>query len=444
MYDDSGDFGWVRERLAALVATPSVWADPRHRQHTHDSAHQIAAMFADAGADVSEVVSAGGAPAVLSHFRGPAGAPTVLFYAHHDVQPAGDLAEWDTDPFVLTERDGRWYGRGAADDKVAVVAHLAAIRSFDGRPPVNVIVLVDGEEESGSPTLAALVARHRQALTADVIVVADSINITPGEPTLTTSLRGELICDVTVGTLRQPVHSGLYGGLAPDALTTLCALLASLRDPFGRVAVTGLHPVAPGFDHAALDSTALLAHAGLHPGVRPLGKGSIAHRLWYSPAVAVLGIDCPPATGAHDVLSATATARISLRTAPGTSAEDAFQALRQHLLSHNNFNAVLTIDRIEECEAYRAPHGTAAVVAVEKALRRGYRTPTLHRVGVGASLPVATLFTEAFPDAELVITGVEDPRSNAHGPNESIAAADVDNICRSEMLMLHHLADLRS
>ena len=280
----------VRGDLERLVRIPSVSADPAAAPHLAASARDVAALLRAAGLPEAEVVTAGGSqPAVLGHRPGPPGAPTVLLYAHHDVQPPGDAAAWDSDPFEPAERDGRLYGRGAADDKAGIAVHLAALRAHGDRLPVGVTVLVEGEEEIGSPALAEFLAAYSGRLRADVLVLADSINWAAGVPALTTSLRGGANVTVEVRTLRHGVHSGAYGGPVPDALTALCRLLATLHDERGDVAVAGL---ARGHTEPLdLTEERLRADAGLLEGVHLIGTGSLTERLWARPAIAVIGVD---------------------------------------------------------------------------------------------------------------------------------------------------------
>ena len=231
----------ARADLEALARVPSISADPAHAADVRRAAEQVAGLAGDAGAADVRVVSAGGAPAVIATWPAPAGAPTVLLYAHLDVQPTGPEQDWTSPPFTPTERDGRLYGRGAADDKAGVLMHLAVLRTFGGRPPVGVVLFVEGEEEIGSPTLTDLLAEHADVLRADVIVIADSANAAVDVPAFTTSLRGLVDAHVEVCLLERPVHSGMYGGPVGDALTGLCRLLATLHDEAGDVAVAGLH-----------------------------------------------------------------------------------------------------------------------------------------------------------------------------------------------------------
>nr|MBA3251335.1 M20/M25/M40 family metallo-hydrolase [Geodermatophilaceae bacterium] len=231
----------VRADLERMVRIPSVSADPEATGQLAASAELVADLLRAEGLDTEILTVEGGQPAVLGHRPAPSGAPTVLLYAHHDVQPTGDRVDWTSDPFEPEERDGRLYGRGSADDKAGIALHLAVLRAYGDALPVGVVVLVEGEEEIGSPTLARFLETHRDRLAADVVVLADSSNWTVDVPALTTSLRGGAHVDVEVRTLDHAVHSGMYGGAAPDALTALCRLLATLHDDLGNVAVEGLH-----------------------------------------------------------------------------------------------------------------------------------------------------------------------------------------------------------
>ncbi len=262
----------MRRDLEELVRIESVWADPDRRDEVHRSARAVADLLSQAGFDDVRIVSEGGAPAVIARYPAPPGAPTVLLYAHHDVQPEGDRGQWVSPPFEPAERGGRLYGRGTADDKAGIATHVAAFRAHGGRPPVGVTVFVEGEEESGSPSLGRLLAAHRDALAADVIVIADSDNWSTDIPALTVSLRGMADCVVEVATLDHGLHSGLWGGVVPDALTVLVRLLASLHDDDGNVAVAGMHEsTAARVDYPA---GRVRAESGLLDGVSEIGTGS--------------------------------------------------------------------------------------------------------------------------------------------------------------------------
>src|SRR5690349_11060835 len=290
----------VRCDLEDLVRIESVWADHARRPEVQRSADTVAKLLSEAGFGDVQIVSEGGAPAVIARHPAPPGAPTVLLYAHHDVQPEGDPSQWVSPPFEPTERDGRLYGRGSADDKAGIATHLAAFRAHGGQPPVGVTVFVEGEEETGSPSLSRLLAAHKDALTADVIVIADSDNWTTEIPALTVSLRGLADCVVEVATLDHGLHSGLWGGVIPDALSVLVRMLASLHDDDGNVAVEGLHEATAADVDRGPDW--VRTESGLLDGVQEIGSGSVAQRMWAKPALTVIGIDTTPIAKASNTL----------------------------------------------------------------------------------------------------------------------------------------------
>ncbi|MFC6344850.1 M20/M25/M40 family metallo-hydrolase, partial [Nocardioides hankookensis] len=291
----------VRSDLEDLVRIQSVSADPERLHEVERSAEKTAELFAAEGVDV-EIVRAydGAPPAVIGEKKGPAGAPTVLLYAHHDVQPENDHADWDSAPWEPTERDGRLYGRGAADDKAGILAHVGALRVFGDDLPVTVRLFIEGEEEVGSDTLVELLGTYQERLEADVIVIADSGNWDIGVPALTTSLRGLVRVDVEVRTLTHAVHSGMWGGLVPDALMTLSRVITSLHDEAGNVAVDGLHS-GPAAD-VDYPEERLRAESGGAPGIEWIGSGSTVERLWTKPALSITGLDAPKVAGASNTL----------------------------------------------------------------------------------------------------------------------------------------------
>ncbi len=427
--------------LKSLVRIPSVWADPAHRSDTERSATAIADLArADGAAEVQILTSGTGAPAVLAHWPAdsgePALAPTVLLYAHHDVQPTGGDELWTSPPFEPTERDGRLYGRGAADDKAGVMLHLAVIRAFAGRPPVNVTLFVEGEEESGSPTLDRLLAEHHHRLAADVIVIADSGNPATDVPALTTSLRGLVDCTVEVAMLEHPAHSGVYGGPLGDALTALCRLMATLHDDKGRVAVPGL--VVRSSDSPDFDEATFRCDAGVLDGVELIGAGTLPERLWYSPAIAVLGIDAPPVDRAANVLLPRARAAVSLRLAPGDDPSRAQAQLTGHLRAHTPWGARVTVTP----GAAAAPFELDAVGAVYDAARRTFGQAygnAAVEMGIGGSIPFIAEFARAFPGAAVLVTGVGDPASRWHGIDESLSLDMFATAVLAEALLLTEL-----
>ncbi|WP_103383584.1 dipeptidase [Pseudonocardia dioxanivorans] len=430
----------ARTDLERLVRIPSIWADPTHADDTRRSADAVASLAREAGAaDVQILQAQGGAPAVVARFPGPAGTPTVLLYAHHDVQPTGGDEHWTSPPFEPTERAGRLYGRGAADDKAGVMTHLATLRAFGGKPPVGVTLFVEGEEESGSPTLTALLSEHRDLLAADVIVIADSANPATDVPALTTTLRGLVDVVVEVSMLERPVHSGVYGGPVGDALTALCRALASLHDDKGHVAVPGL--VGTESDVPDMDEETFRSDVGLLDGVELLGSGSIPDRAWLKPAVAVLGIDAPRVAEASNVLLPRARAMVSLRLAPGDDAATAQQALAEHLRAHVPWGAHVTVEPgTGVAEPFALDATGSAYDAARSAFSRAYGNSVVE-TGIGGSIPFIAEFARTFPGAAVLVTGVGDPASRWHGIDESLDLAMFGRGVLAEAYFLQTLAE---
>ncbi len=429
----------ARAHLEALVRIPSLSADPGRAADVRRAADEVAAHARAAGGRDVTVVDAGGAPAVLASWPAPEGAPTVLLYAHLDVQPTGPLAEWTSPPFEPTERNGRLYGRGAADDKAGVLMHLAVLRAFGGKPPVGVVLFVEGEEEIGSPTLTALLAEHRERLRADVIVIADAANAAVDVPSFTTSLRGLVDLRVELRLLAQPVHSGVYGGPVGDALTGLCRLLATLHDELGDVAVKGLHVGTS----AAPDTTTEIytAEVGLLPGASLIGSGTINERLWHRPAVAVIGLDAPSVEQASNVLLPRARATISLRIAPGDDGQRAMAALTAHLHENAPWGAEVVVTPGAVAEPY-ALETTGDVYDLARAAFAEAYGNTAVEAGIGGSIPFIAAFARSFPGATVLVTGVGDPASRWHGIDESLDLAMWRRACLAEALLLQRLAQL--
>jgi acetylornithine deacetylase/succinyl-diaminopimelate desuccinylase-like protein len=428
----------VRADLEALVRIPSVSLLPEHAADVRRSATAVADLFAGEGFDVQLVAIGDAAPAVLARRPAPAGRPTVLLYAHHDVQPAGNESDWDSPPFNPTEREGRLYGRGAADDKAGIAAHLAAIRAHGDRLPVGVTVFIEGEEESGSETLGRLLERYHDDLRADVIVIADSTNWAVGSPALTTSLRGVFDFYVEVRTLDHALHSGMWGGVAPDALMVLTRLLTSLHDERGNVAVDGLHR-GPAPD-VAYDETRLRQEGGILDGVSLIGDGATVERLWTRPALTVIGLDAVRTAEASNTLAPSAKAMISVRLAPGDDPERAFGAVREHLARHVPWGAKLTITPgYPPGRPVQIDPTGPAFDAARVAFTEAWDGAELLHIGTGGSIPIVDDFARAFPDAALLVTGVEDPDTRAHSPNEGLHIAEWERVCLAETLLLHYL-----
>jgi acetylornithine deacetylase/succinyl-diaminopimelate desuccinylase-like protein len=429
----------VRADLEALVRIPSVSADPARKGDVRRSAEAPAALFRGGGFDDDQILSVpGGAPAVVARKPAPAGAPTVLPHAHHDVQPTGDPALWDTDPFEPTERGSRLYGRGSADDKAGIAAHLAAVRALGADLPVGATVFVEGEEEVGSPTLDAFLAEHQDLLAADVIVIADSGNWDVGVPALTTSLRGLVDCFVELRTLDHAVHSGMWGGAVPDAVTAMIRLLATLHDANGDVAVPGLH-AGPAADVDYPEDRAR-AESGLADGVEFIGTGPLVERLWTKPALATIGFDCTRTADASNTLIASVKVKLSLRLAPGDQPESAMAALRAHLERHVPWGAQLTFTPGEQGAPTRIDATGPAYDAARAAFKEAWDGVEPVDMGVGGSIPFIAAFKEAYPEAAVLVTGVEDPDTRAHGANEGLHLKEFARVCLAEALLLNHLS----
>lgn len=428
----------VRSDLEDLVRIESVSADPSRASEVRRSAEAVAALFEAQGLSTRIVSADGGAPAVIASVAAPEGAPTVLLYAHHDVQPEGAHAAWDSAPFEPTERGDRLYGRGAADDKAGVVAHLGALRALGEDLGVGVTVFVEGEEEVGSDTLPALLAAYHDDLAADVIVIADSTNWDIGVPALTTSLRGLVRVDVEVRTLTHAVHSGMWGGLVPDALIALSRLIATLHDDAGNVAVAGLH-AGPAAD-VDYPEARLKAESGIAEGVDFIGTGSAVERLWTKPSLSITGLDAPQVDGASNTLVPSARAKISMRIAPGDTAESALAALRTHLSDHAPWGAQVTVSPVDTGEATRIDATGPVYDLARGAFADAWDGTAPVDMGVGGSIPFTAEFLDAYPRAAVLVTGVEDPDTRAHGANEGLHLAEFERVLLAESLLLARLA----
>ncbi|MGO1285941.1 MAG: dipeptidase [Brachybacterium sp.] len=425
------------EDLKDLVRIPSIAFDGYDRDPVRRSAEAVAALLRGAGmAEVSIESVEGGSPAVIGRTPAAEGRPTVLLYAHHDVQPTGDPEDWTSPPFEPVERDGRLYGRGAADDKAGVMAHVTALRlvgeelTADG---VGVTVFVEGEEEAGSPTFRPFIETYRDRLAADLIVVADSANWAVGTPALTTSLRGVVDVVVEVRALDHAVHSGLFGGPVMDALTQLSRLLATLHDENGEVAVEGLLR-APD-PTVEMDEADYRRDAGVSEGLELSGTGSLTARLWTRPALSVIGIDAPTVREASNTLIPVSRAKVSLRIPPGEDPDSAMEALVAHLERHTPSTAQVTVHRGERGKPYSARQASPAMDLARTAFARAWGTAAVD-TGLGGSIPFIADLLDVFPEAEVLVTGVEDPESRAHGIDESLHLGEFARVCLAEALLL--------
>ena len=435
----NADFERIRRDLESLVRIPSVSAADFDAAQVRRSAEAVKEMLEDEGLHNVQLLELDGAhPAVFGEIPAPPGAPTVMLYAHHDVQPPGPDDLWDSPPFEPEERDGRLYGRGVSDDKAGIAVHLGAIRAHSGTPPVGVKVFVEGEEEIGSAHLGDFLNAYTDLLTSDAIVIADSANWRVGEPALTVSLRGLADCVVEVRTLASAIHSGQFGGPLPDALTALSRLLATLHDADGEVAIPGL--VSGGSTPIDLDEAELREQAGAVGDLALLGSGSITERLWKKPAVAVLAIDAPPVAQSINALVPVARAKVSVRLAPGQDPTAAMEALTAHLLANAPWGADVTVTAGSSGDAFDLDTTGPAYDAYRQAFAVAWDKETVE-IGAGGSIPFVAAFSEMFPNADILLTGAGDPTSAFHGPNES---QDLDDLRRStiaEAIALRLLAE---
>jgi acetylornithine deacetylase/succinyl-diaminopimelate desuccinylase-like protein len=423
----------VRQNLERLVRIPSVSFEGFDPEHVRRSAAATREILEAAGMQTQILEVEGAHPAVLGRIPVPDRAPTVLLYAHHDVQPEGPHDLWTSSPFEPVERGGRLYGRGVADDKSGIALHEASVRAWGGRPPVGVSVFVEGEEESSSEHLPDFLGRYRDLLRADAVILADSGNWRVGEPALTTSLRGIVACFVEVRTLDHAVHSGEYGGAIPDALTVLSRTLAALHDEKGNVAVPGL--ASGTADPLDLTEDELRSWAGVRPHVQMIGEGSLTARMWMKPAVSVLGIDAPRVFEASNQLVPVARAKVSMRIPPGQDPEAARDALVKHIESSVPWGADVTVTPEAHGAPYQLKTEGPAFDAMRRAMRESFgRDPV--DMGQGGSIPFLAAFAETFPNAALLLTGAMDPTSNAHSEDESLDLADLEKSALAEALFL--------
>ncbi|MFC4586385.1 dipeptidase [Sphaerisporangium corydalis] len=422
------------EELKRLVAIPSV-AFPGHPEEpVRAAAAMVEELLRGAGLpEVRQIPVEGSFPAVYGESPAPDGAPTVLLYAHYDVQPAGDPALWRTPPFEPTLIDGELYGRGAADDKSGVLTHILALRSFQGAFPVGIKVVVEGQEEYAGERLEAYVEKNPDLFRADAIVVADTGNPSVGDAAVTTSLRGLAAFTVEVRSLSESVHSGSFGGPAPDALAALIRMLASLHDEHGDIRVPGL-PRGVFLGEGPSDEE-FRAVAGVLDGVALTGSGSLADRLWASYAITITGLDVPTVKGAINAVQSVARARVTVRVPPagdpGVAAKDVVEHLRQ---------AAPWGVRVEVTDqvlgsGYLADTGGRARAALNRAMERAFgKAP--RDIGAGGSIPLVATLIRQFPAAEILLYGAEDDGAAIHAPNERLVVDELQRAATAEALFL--------
>jgi acetylornithine deacetylase/succinyl-diaminopimelate desuccinylase-like protein len=439
---DTARSGYLDD-LKGLIRVPSVSFPGFDPAPVRKSAEEVATLLKRYGlADVRILETGKGHPAVFAQWLGATGRPTVLLYAHHDVQPVGREELWTTPPFEPAVRNGRLFGRGAADDKGGVMMHAAAVASFlrsGGALPVNVKLIIEGEEEVGSTNLGILLERHRDLFAADVVVIADSENFDSGVPTLTASLRGIVTVNVEVRSLSSSIHSGTWGGPLPDPVLALAKMLAGLVDGEGRPAVTGLTDKvrSPGpKEHAALqrlpfDDAKYRSQARLAEGVRIVGgEGSVYEKMWHRPSIAVNAIEASGRKQAANIINDVAWARVGVRTVPDMDEDETYRLLRDHLMRNAPWGVQVSVERETPSPWWRTDTEGPVFEAALTALETGYgRRPAV--IGAGGSIPFVRTITDALGGIPALLFGVGDPYSAAHSENESLLLSDWESGCRS-------------
>lgn len=429
--------------LGRLVKIQGIAWDAFDAANLQTSAEAVAQLFRETGVfetvEIRTAVLDGipGSPAVVARRPAKNGKPTFLLYAHHDVQPPGNLDDWETPPFEPTLKNGRIYARGAADDKAGIVAHLTAIETvrktlgddFD----LGISIFIEGEEEAGSRTFRTFLDENRDILEADAIVVADSGNWTAEIPALTTTLRGMVSQVIEVSTLDHALHSGMYGGVVPDAMTAMIRLLSTLHAADGSVAVAGL--VSGKASELPYTEAELRRDAGAAEPLELIGTGSILDRIWTKPSITVIGIDGQSVALSSNTLLPKAKAKISMRIAPGDEPVRALAALRAHLEENMPFGGRIEFLETELGKPFQANSSGWAQSLAETALEAAFGNETA-LIGIGGSIPFIADLTEVFPNAQILVTGVEDADSRAHSPNESVEVASLKKAMVAEALML--------
>ncbi|MFJ9720954.1 dipeptidase [Streptomyces sp. NPDC101213] len=433
----------AKAELTELVAFKSVADfDQFPRSESEAAANWIvAALRAEGFQDVALLDTPDGTQSVYGLLPGPEGAKTVLLYAHYDVQPPLDEAGWATPPFELTERDGRWFGRGTADCKGGVIMHLLALRALkaNGGVPVHVKVIVEGSEEQGTGGLERYAEQHPELLAADTIVIGDAGNFRVGLPTVTSTLRGMTMMRVSVDTLAGNLHSGQFGGAAPDALGALIRVLDSLRAEDGSTTVDGLTD-GPAWEGLQYDEEQFRKDAKVLDGVSLIGSGTVADRIWARPAVTVLGIDCPPVVGATPSVQSSARALISLRVPPGVDAAEATKLLQAHLEAHTPWGARVRTEQIGQGQPFSADTTSPAYAAMAEAMAVAYPGQEMQYAGQGGSIPLCNTLTALYPRAEILLIGLSEPEAQIHAVNESVSPEELERLSVAEALFLRTYA----
>jgi acetylornithine deacetylase/succinyl-diaminopimelate desuccinylase-like protein len=430
----------LKEELAALVAIPSisVLGYPEHTRPALLEAHGlIVGHLRDLGVELDTLELPDTAPVILGEIPAPDGAPTVLLYSHYDVVPVGEESKWETPPFEASERDGAIFGRGSADSKSNILMHVGALRLWEGRPPVGIKVVIEGQEETGS-AFSTFPPTRPELFSADAMVIGDMGSIRPGVPTLTIGLRGMGVVTVEVRTLAGPKHSGQFGGAAPDALITLLHALASMHDERGDVAVSGLR--REEWTGASFSDEEFRELAEIEPGLPFLGTGGLGERLWSGPALTVTGIDVLPVDMAVNAVVPTARAKISMRVHPEQDPVEAQAELVRHFEELRPFGIQLQVQAAETGKGFFANTSGPAYDAARDALATAWGSDTAF-VATGGSIPLVSALAEAAPAAEIVLMGTTDGFANIHAPNERVLLDEFENAIAAEADFFGRYAD---
>ncbi|WP_395244355.1 M20/M25/M40 family metallo-hydrolase [Agromyces sp. MMS24-K17] len=431
----------VIERLEHLVRIPSIAFPGFDPEPVHRMGQAVVELFEAAGATGVELLDVpDGYPCVYADLPGPEGSPTVLLYAHYDVQPAPPSQNWSSEPFEPTTKDdGRIYGRGAADDKSGLVMHYGTLKLLGPDRPCRVKLLVEGEEETISH-LEAFVEANPERFAADAYVIGDIGPQEVGKPGLTTALRGDVACTITVRSLANPVHSGLFGGAAPDALTALIRILDTLHDEHGNTVIPGVDGADGTWPGAEMDEQVYRAGSAILPGVEFLGTGSLSDRLWAKPSVTVLGMDLPNTQEASNVLLPEVTAKLSMRIVPGSDGEAQLEALMAHLRSQRPWNVEVEVERVKVGHAFAVDESHPAIVAADDALREAYGAE-VESIGSGASIPLVASLQKVSPDAAIILWGAEDTaKARIHASDESVDPKEIERMIVAQTLFIRKLS----
>ena len=423
--------------LSEMVEIESISSDKNHRDDVDASAQFVQNLFADLGLNTQVIKVAGGMPAVVAHTEIDPSKKTVLLYAHHDVQPVGDLSMWDTEPFNPVLKEGRLYGRGSGDNKAGVVVHYNVVKQLLSDLPVNIKIFIEGEEEIGSPTMSDFIEQNREALEADVIVIADSANVKIGVPTITTTLRGLVDGFIEVDQPMRPVHSGMGGGIVPDAFMVLSKIIASFHDDKGNLQIEGLTPT--DMNVAELDESYTKKMLGSEE-INLFDAESISKRLWLEPALDVLAIDAPPVKDAVNLVIPKASAKISLRLPPTEDPEHAMKMLEEHVMKNIPWNASVKFIPNSKGSGVVADPNKPFTTELVNSFNSIWDNETAY-IGVGGSIPFANDFVREFPNAELVLVGAADEElGNAHAPNESVQIDHIEMLIESLVQTLKNIS----